>query len=199
MSPFSFPIYERSTRWASYWTQLKWSLSGPEGPVLLVGIGSGTTERELRARREDVRTLDIDQGLAPDVTASVEQMPFEDGTFAVAVCCQVLEHLPWESFATAAAELRRVTHGRLVMSVPDVHWYVGLSAFAGVRILKRSLRIDLPRLTQRRLRPDSAHCWEVGRGRSAREVRGVLEGAGWSVTDEFRDEANPYHRFFIAR
>lgn len=198
MSRFSFDAYERPTRWASYWTQLKWSLSGPEGPVLLVGIGSGTTERELRARRDDVRTLDLDRTLEPDVVASVESMPFDDGTFAVAVCCQVLEHLPWEAFEPSVRELRRVTSGRLVLSVPDVHWYVGLSAVAGIRIIKRSLRIDLPRLFGRQLPAGSRHCWEIGRGRSADELRNALTRAGWTVHEEFRDDANPYHRFYIA-
>jgi SAM-dependent methyltransferase len=196
---YTFSGYESPLRWASYFTQIRCALDGPEGPALLVGVGSGTTLRELRARGRQVTALDIDPDLGPDVVGSVTELPFDDGAFAVSVCCEVLEHLPWSEFPRAAGELRRVTRGRLVFSVPDVRYYAGLTAFAGIKVVRKTLRIDVPRLVGRQLPPGSNHHWEIGRGRTARQVRDALAGCGWTVEQEFRDERNPYHRFYIAR
>jgi len=147
----------------------------------------------------ELTTLDVEDSVQPDVVGSVTALPFDDDAFAVAVCCEVLEHLPWDQAATAARELRRVTTGRLVCSVPDVRYYAGLTAFAGIKILRKTLRLDIPRLLGRQLPPGSNHRWEVGRGRSAGEFRRLLQDAGWVIEHEFRDERNPYHRFYIGR
>ena len=54
-------------------------------------------------------------------------MPFPADAFSVTVNCEALEHLPSEQFPAAEGELARVTHGRLVFSVPDVQYYLGVS------------------------------------------------------------------------
>ncbi|TNE91695.1 MAG: methyltransferase domain-containing protein [Deltaproteobacteria bacterium] len=191
--------YDTLRRWTSYWYQIDRALSGPEGEVLLVGVGSGVVERELAARGRKVTTVDVQEVLKPDVIASVDDLPFEDGRFAVSICCQVLEHVPWEQSTRAMAELVRVTDGRLVISVPDVQYYAGVVLMDGVRRKHKQLRADLPRLLGRK-RMAPAHHWEIGRsGTSAAKVRRALEAAGMAVDEEFRNPQMPYHRFFVGR
>lgn len=199
MSHYAFERYDGLRRWISYWYQVDRVLSGPPGAVLLVGVGSGVTVRELRARGRQVTTLDVDTELEPDVVASVAELPFEDGAFASSVCCQVLEHLPWEQARVAMAELRRVTSGRLVISVPDVRYYAGLGLFDGVRRKEWFPRLDLPRILGRANVPEE-HCWEIGRaGTPPGMVRSALEAAGMVVEEDFRVRLFPYHHYFIGR
>ena len=46
-------------------------------------------------------TLDISEGLQPDYVGSVTSMPFDDNSFELVICAQVLEHLPFDDFSVA--------------------------------------------------------------------------------------------------
>ena len=48
-------------------------------------------------------------------------MPFEDDSFDLVLCLEVLEHVPEPG--AALAELARVCCGRIVLSVPDEPWF----------------------------------------------------------------------------
>jgi SAM-dependent methyltransferase len=52
---------------------------------------------------------------------SVYDMPFEDGSFDLVLCLEVLEHL--REPQAALAELARVSGRDLVVSVPDEPWF----------------------------------------------------------------------------
>jgi hypothetical protein len=52
------------------------------------------------------------------VDGSIADMEFEDDSFAVVTCMEVLEHIPTEIFDAGLRELRRVCSGQLVMTVP---------------------------------------------------------------------------------
>jgi ubiquinone/menaquinone biosynthesis C-methylase UbiE len=52
---------------------------------------------------------------------SVESLPFEDGSFDLVLCLEVLEHIPEP--AGALRELARVAGGELVISVPHEPWF----------------------------------------------------------------------------
>ena len=52
---------------------------------------------------------------------SIEALPFEDDSFDLVLCLEVLEHVPEPG--AALAELARVCSGRIVLSVPDEPWF----------------------------------------------------------------------------
>lgn len=188
--------YDDIQRWSSYWYQIDRALR-VSGDILVIGVGSGLVQRELIARGRTVTTLDVREELGPDIIGSVDDVPFDTGSFAVVLCCQVLEHLPWERSCRAMSELVRVSSAALVISVPDVQYYAGIAVLDGVRRRERKLRVDLPRLLGRgRLPPE--HHWEIGRsGTPAKKVRRALEQSGMQIDEEFRNPHNPYHRFYV--
>ena len=49
---------------------------------------------------------------------SVTELPFEDRSFDVVTCMEVLEHLPPDLLDPALSELRRICRGQLLMTVP---------------------------------------------------------------------------------
>lgn len=100
---------------------------GTRSRVLEVGCGEGEIAKRLYARWDDVVALDLhDEGLRNEwrgvtgplfLNADAEQLPFEDGTFDLTVCIEVLEHL--RDAHRGMAELARVGRGgHLVLSVP---------------------------------------------------------------------------------
>lgn len=52
------------------------------------------------------------------VDGSIDALDFEDDTFEVVTCMEVLEHIPTEIFLPGLTELRRVCSGQLMMTVP---------------------------------------------------------------------------------
>lgn len=58
------------------------------------------------------------KGHAPYVKASGAALPFSDGTFAVTVACDVLEHVPQQHRAAFLSELRRVSSKAVVVAGP---------------------------------------------------------------------------------
>jgi SAM-dependent methyltransferase len=117
----------------------------------------------------------------------------------VSFCCQVLAHLPYESFDGSLAELRRVLKpsGKLVLSLPNGGFYLGLD----VRLPKlRFLRVlPVPLLRARQHPSDRKHLWEINRaGFPVPRVRRAI-AAHFEIEREFRPAENPYHHFFAGR
>jgi SAM-dependent methyltransferase len=94
--------------------------------VLDAGCGSGRTLQEL-ADYGQVSGIELDtesaelargRGLGEVVIGRLEQLPWDDGTFDLITCLDVIEHVPDD--ITALQELRRVCRpgGRLLVTVP---------------------------------------------------------------------------------
>jgi SAM-dependent methyltransferase len=178
-------------------------------PASVVEIGPGrgvfaAMFRQLSGAR--VVTMDIDPTLGPDVIGSVFEMPFGDGAFDAAACFQMLEHLPFERFAPALREMRRVARVGVALSLPDCSY--ALTVRMGVRNprkdgLVKAWTVQPASLALRTLKqvPNSAgHYWEIGRrGTPLSVVRSAIAEAGWRVEKEFRTAENAYHRFFVLK
>jgi methionine biosynthesis protein MetW len=115
----------------------------PGSACLDVGCGPGRTYARALAPRagryvgvdvsEEAVELARASGIEADRVADASELPFDDATFDVVVCVEVMEHLfaPHE----AAAEIRRVLRpgGRLVASAPNVgYWRMRLNSLMGV-------------------------------------------------------------------
>ncbi|MEX0674035.1 MAG: class I SAM-dependent methyltransferase [Gaiellaceae bacterium] len=88
-------------------------VSWGEGRTALdVASGGGHTARRLREAGFDVVTLDPAPGMAADVLASAEDIPFADSSFDV-VACRIAPH-HFADVRQAVAEMARVAH-RLVL------------------------------------------------------------------------------------
>ncbi|MBI5666027.1 MAG: methyltransferase domain-containing protein [Nitrospirae bacterium] len=190
--------YNSKSRWLSYWYQISKALEVSPASVLLVGKGSGITDnviKQLSGGAVKIVTLDINYAVQPDVGGDVLQFPFKDGSFDAAICCQVLEHVPFNKFGAALGELSRVAKKRVVISLPHKRKHLKLSfhlPFIGEKTLIVKHPLTLKYCTSKN------HCWEITRGVSRKQVVHEINKF-FDIEQEFLNELNCNHRFFILK
>jgi SAM-dependent methyltransferase len=103
--------------------------------VIDLGCGSGYGSAELAKKAESVVGVDVSEEAVAEAkvqytaanlqfqVASLEALPFADGSFQLGVCFEVIEHL--SEYRTLLAEARRVLApgGQLVISTPNIKFY----------------------------------------------------------------------------
>jgi SAM-dependent methyltransferase len=141
--------YNTKARICSFWHQLDEILMLGARTVLEVGPGSGIVTEWLRREGISVTTLDMDPAVPTDVHGSVTELPFGDDSFDATLCCQVLEHMPFEQSERAIGELIRVARQGAVISVPDATPWAGVAYpvyFPGWYLLEARQRMPTSRL-----------------------------------------------------
>lgn len=189
-------------RLASYRQQLEYVAREPHQKALLIGKGDGIVPQLMGNMGIEVTVLDVDPELGPDLIGSVEHIPAGDSSYDLCVCCQVLEHLPFDKFQACLEEIKRVTRNRLVLSVPDIRRYSSLRLRIGS--LKHEFTMDLPRLRLpvfpiERLKAHGHH-WEIGfQGFSLARIQKAIRNAGWNILEYHRVPDLAWHTFFYCK
>jgi ubiquinone/menaquinone biosynthesis C-methylase UbiE len=190
--------YNSKSRWLSYWYQVAETLEVLPNNVLVIGKGSGITEgsiRQLSNKKTSVLTLDINNAVAADVVGEVTNLPFENDAFDVALCCQVLEHIPFDSFPLVLSELHRVSKRRVVLSLP--HGRKHLKIVWSIPFLEeKSLIVKNP--FKKNNCKSGQHFWEIGRSVSRKQVIRNIARL-FDIEKEFLNEISCDHRFFILK
>ena len=185
----------------SYAHQIDSVLMLEPGSVLEVGIGNGMVSAALRAAGIEVTTADCQPELKPEIVASVTTLPLADDSVDVCLCCQVLEHLPFDLFEAAIRELARVAASGMVLSLPDATPYYEvrlrlpkLGSFQWVGT--RRYRVSEPARDKSWQR--DGHYWEIGYPDTPlNRVLGVISGSDLNIVRTWRVSEIPYHRFFM--
>lgn len=193
---YAGPGYDSQRRFASYWHQLHELLALEPESILEVGKGSGFLSGYLAKLEQPAWTVDIDSRLAPDVVGSALELPFRDGGFDAVACFQVLEHLPYERFPVALAELHRVARRYVVLSLPNARRVYKL-LLEVPKLGEFKLLIPLPHIPKRH-RFKGQHYWEIGKqGYPLRDLLSRMRESGFRVCGQYRIFEHPYHHMFI--
>ncbi|MDR2521216.1 MAG: class I SAM-dependent methyltransferase [Spirochaetaceae bacterium] len=167
--------------------------------MLEVGVGPGVLKAVLNAVSNCAYTsMDIRPELNPDYTGSVLDMPFLDNQYDIAVCFQVLEHLPYTSFEKALSELLRVAKKMVIISLPNA----GRAIQVHIPKICRNRIFELPRIKKRAHVYNGVHYWEINqKGYDTRTIIDAITGTAkkynYVLTKEYRVYGNPYHHFFV--
>jgi SAM-dependent methyltransferase len=110
--------------------------------ILDVGCGEGFTMRELREGGVQAAMVGIDfspgalawnqahhMAQSPLKVADVHHLPFQDHSFDLVLCLEVLEHLP--DSALGLRELLRVSRDYVLVSVPHEPFFRGVNFLRG--------------------------------------------------------------------
>lgn len=186
--------YDNSKRFHSYFTQIKETLKLKPESVLEIGIGNKTVSDYLPKRVKKVKTLDFDKELNPDIVADVTNIPLEDNSFDVVLCCEVLEHISFNQFKTALKEISRVSKRYVILSLPHFSHPIYLNFKIP---LFKEINFSVYISHYKKHTFDGQHYWEIGKkGYPLRRIKNALKGE-FSILKDFREAENPYHHFFI--
>ena len=191
--------YNDKGRFNSFWHQIDAAIKFKPKKVLEIGTGNGFVKFVLEKNGVRVITADIDKELNPDILASVLELPLEDNSFDIAMCCQVLEHLPYENFVPALKEIRRVVKNGLVLSLPDLQrvyrFNLQLPVIGEIKFLYK-----LPRLSPIKWEFNGEHYWNIScKGYELKRIMTDIESAGFRIEQTFSVYEMSWHRFFILR
>lgn len=173
---------------------------GGQGDILEIGVGKGLLKHFLSAFPGLKHTsLDIAEDLEPDVLGSVTDMPFSENQFDVTVCCQVLEHLPFQSAVVAMKEIRRVTRECVILSLPDQRRRLCFWAYLP-KLHCVGFDFNYRPLGRLANKIDPYHQWEIGAdGVSAKKLKQTILDSGFIIKRQYRLRDFPWHCFFILK
>lgn len=189
--------YLNLPRMITYWYQAKAVRDCGGTRVLEIGLGMGLTTWILRRWGMRIETLDLDPALRPTVVGDLLSMPFADNSFDTILIAEVLEHLPFERFDAALAELRRVARCHVVVTLPcplaGIHLGINLPLLEPAFVALGFRQWSRPRF-------DGQHYWELDRiGYPKRRIRRHLRAGGFEIAREFRPGLSLYSYFFVLR
>ena len=192
--------YDSKRRFASYWHQIAEIISRKPAHVLEVGIGNGFVSRYIRQKGLQVTTVDAAAELRPDITADIRALPFSDHSYDLVTAFEIMEHIPFEDFGKALAELKRISSKYVIISLPDATRVLRVEfPLPGVGKFQRlitfpHLRAKIHTMTK------SGHFWEIGkRGYPLSRIKAIIMGTGFAIEKTYRVYENPQHRFFILK
>lgn len=197
-SHYAFESYLGADRWASYYCQLRTVHQEGARKVLYVGVGDDIVPRALEAHGIDVSRFDMDPALGPDYVGDIRTLAeaVGDHTHDTIVCCQVLEHLPYEEFESLVRGLVKAASRRVIISLPYKH----LQLFDAKVELPWAGAISIAAWTPhfwQNWKFDGQHYWEVGtRGHSKRTVVEAIKKQA-RVVRTFHAAGNRYHFFIV--
>jgi SAM-dependent methyltransferase len=120
-------------------TALVWETNAQH--ILDAGCGEGFMILDLQRKGDSLQVTGVDSSLAalrwaarmvsgaPLVAADVRGLPFDDGSFDLVLCLEVLEHLPDPQ--RGLEELRRVTAAYCLLSVPHEPFFRAVNFLRG--------------------------------------------------------------------
>ena len=191
---YEFGSYVHMDRWSSYYYQLIEIFACKPVSVLEVGVGDGVVGERIRAGGVSYTSVDIAEDVHSDITASVTSIPVEDMSYDTVCAFEILEHLPFDKFDIALAELARISKCNVLLSLP--HFGPSLRLEFKIPFLPR-VRLAWKVPVPKKHVFNGQHYWEIGkRGYSIRRIRHAIE-KHFSIKKEFVPFENQYHHFFV--
>ena len=188
--------YDSKDRWVSYWYQMRAVLSCGAKEVLEIGPGNKTLTEALLKKGVRVTMVDTAEDVGPDIIASVTDLPVRDGSYDLVLAAEVLEHLPFEEFPQALAEIRRVTRRHAVISLPHAGYVFSLEF--KIPLLRRvELIYKLPFFWKTHIF-NGEHYWELGKlGYPVSKIRKIIIDNGFGIREYGLHADDPAHYFFV--
>lgn len=189
--------YETLPMWINHWHQIQEILGLKRNRILEIGPGNGVVSYFLKKCGVNVFTTDIDFRNEPDVLSDVTYLPFRQGSFDIILCCEVLEHIPYNQFEKALKEIYGVSNEFVVISLPAP--FVGAAMALNLpRLPVFKVHVGMPYMTEKKF--DGQHYWELGRlGYHLRRIRNAMKNAGFNIIKEFRPPLSLFCYFFVLK
>ncbi|MFO7525412.1 MAG: class I SAM-dependent methyltransferase [Ignavibacteriaceae bacterium] len=193
-SHYDFLKYTDKKRFTSYFYQLEYIFKLQPRNILEIGSGVGFLKKLLP---ENIKyfSVDISKYLSPDIIATIESLPFDDNSFEMVCCFQVLEHLPFEKFSSLLEELKRVSSKYVYISLPFANHKFMIDIYLP-KINHIILDLLIPKFYKKH-NFDGQHYWEIGkRGYSQKRIKNIIK-QNFKIISTFTPKENFYHTFYL--
>lgn len=195
---YNFIKYNHQDTWVNFWYQIFYVLSLKPKTVLEIGPGNKTVTEALKKNNIRVTTVDIDLSLDPDIVASVTKLPFQEKSFDLVLCSEVLEHLPYDSFKDSLREIKRVCRHQVVLCLPNAG-IVFSFCFKLPLIKSKNIFFKIPFFWKEHIF-NGQHYWETGKkGYSIFRIKKDIISVGFEITGAAIHHEDPAHYFFILK
>lgn len=199
LTPYSTLHHFQKDYFSSYWHQIDEIISKDPKNILEIGIAwGGFVSKYLKQRNFNVTTMDIHNNLHPDKIGSVTEIPFENNSFDLIACYEVLEHIEYNEVQSALQELYRVSQKYVILSIPNQIRYL---KFLFSWSSSYSLRAVIPLKILTKLFPVKnypEHHWEIGnKGISVKNLKNLFKNSKFKILKSYRVFEKPYHHFFV--
>jgi hypothetical protein len=191
--------YYTEKRIVHQWFQVHLLAALPVRRVLEVGPYLGLVTAMLASAGYEVTTFDVTpnppppgaQGHIQGDLVALDAARIQG--FDAILCCETLEHLPWDRVGGVLAALAASGNPYLVLSVPYEGAQIGWSFYANAHTLRHRLFTRWLRFHQRfriaSMTDIDAHKWEVGyKGYGLAALKAKLAASGWQpIARHFTD------------
>jgi hypothetical protein len=196
---YNFSEYCNMERWSSYWHQVNELLRIKPRSILEFGAGDKLVELYFKNKTDIAyKSADIDNELRPDIIASIDKNDIPDSSFDAVCAFEVLEHLPFEKFAIALGEMKRIAKSYILISLP--HWGRHFSIDIRLPLVKRlKFQIKIPASAPSH-KFNGQHYWEIGKKDfPVKRIISEIESTGLEIQKDFVLFESPYHHFFVLK
>ena len=196
-SHYNFSKYSHPERWASYYYQIKEVLDLNPKNILEVGVGDKVFGEYFKNNTNLIyQSLDTAEDLSPHIIGDILNIPIENNKFDVVCAFEVLEHLPFNKFEEALAELGRVSKKFVVISLP--HFGPPIKFMIKIPFLpEMKFAFKIPFYQKHTF--NGEHYWELGKkDYSVSNILKILN-KNFGILKHFVPFENQYHHFFILK
>lgn len=195
---YALDKYVDRARWQSYWEQIEAATSIAPASALCIGVGDDIVPTVLERAGITVRRFDFEPALRCDYVGDVRDIEriVAPSSADVVLCCQVLEHIPFEDFERTLRAVYGVAKRRVVLSLPYHHKRVASFALKLPKLPRLEFDWCVPRFWHT-WQFDGQHYWEIGTaGYPRRRLEQIVAKVGRTHRSFFA-RGNHYHLFFI--
>ncbi len=203
MHPHYNSNYLYRERWISFVYQIDLLQQIQPQSALEIGVGPGVLRFMGSSTLPKCHyiNMDLDLSLNPNICADLRHIPLCDNSIEALVCCQVLEHIPFDDFFEALVEFKRVCSKRIIISLPDVSPFFFLR-FPGLRRLIpklwRGYSCESLFPQEHSFEDHGQHYWEIGKKNfPLKRILNEINKLHFKKIDHFRMVERNYWHFFV--
>lgn len=194
--------YLKMSKWKSYYYQITEVIKSNPNKLLIIGKGDGIVPAILLNMGIEVTTFDYDETLKPDILGDVKLIDqyVKRGQYDTILCCEVLEHIPFEFFDIIIKKFSDLNVKKVVLSLPNYSkdCVLDLKLQIGKLFNVRKRIINYNRIGKE-VWCKEEHFWEINvKDKTLKRIKEILKKY-YNIENMFYVFENEYHIFFILK
>ncbi len=197
---YDFSNYCDIQRWNSYYYQIVETLKCSGNNILIIGGGDNLVGNILKLLGKNVTTFDFDKNLNPDIVGSVTEIDkILTKKYDVILCCQVLEHIPFED---TIRKISQCFKEKFILSLPNCNLWIKFNLKLP-KIKEINYKKPIYKFWKNKwdinIQGNGEHYWEIdAKGYQRKKIKNILSKYLF-IENIYIPAGNTYHFFYIMK